>query len=696
MGSTISLDYPPGFILLCLCAGFLYAWLAYSKPGSWSRSLRWSLFALRGILVSLLAFLLLSPVIRQIHNYTEKPTVVLAIDNSKSIAAVYDSARLQQISGDIGKLRDQLEDSRYQVEVRNLSGTSGEAATDYSFDRNSTDLDALLQQIANSYEGRNLSDVILVSDGIYNEGISPSFRNYPFSIQTVGVGDSVPKKDIYLDELRYNKIAYQGNKFPVQASINQHGYAGETVEVDISRDGRTLQTKNLKLGRDEVPQEVEFLLDADNTGYQHYVVSVRPKEGEFVRENNTSNAFIEIIKGKQLVYLVAASPHPDLKAIVSALESSSNYKVEQFILSLPADLERYRSVTDAPDLTILHHLPGNGYRSIDWKDRLKGRSFWMIYGGGDDTDSWTSLVPWLSIQHVRGQYDKVTGIVNPNFSAFQLSDEFISELAGLPPIPAPFGELSIDPQAAILLYERIGSIETQKPLLAVMDKEDIKSAVFLGSGLWQWKLTDYNEHKSNELFNELITKLVQYLSSRDDKRRFRVYPVSSEFNLGEDVVFETEIYNELYERIYGNKVTLSLTSPQGETTEYSYVTSQVNSRYRISGLHEGVYRFKASTRLEGQPEEVAGQVVINANDLEMMNLTANFNELRNLSGHTGGKFYHLSQFQELMDTFDGEEAQGIIHSEERYLSAINLEWLFAILLLLATTEWVLRKYQGSY
>jgi hypothetical protein len=70
--------------------------------------------------------------------------------------------------------------------------------------------------------------------------------------------------------------------------------------------------------------------------------------------------------------------------------------------------------------------------------------------------------------------------------------------------------------------------------------------------------------------------------------------------------------------------------------------------------------------------------------------------LQRLSANTGGKFYTLSQLNELHEDMQRAEAVSVIHTEETYDSLINLKWVFWLLLILLTLEWGLRKYHGSY
>ena len=47
------------------------------------------------------------------------------------------------------------------------------------------------------------------------------------------------------------------------------------------------------------------------------------------------------------------------------------------------------------------------------------------------------------------------------------------------------------------------------------------------------------------------------------KSRFKVYPLTTEFNVNEPVILETEVYNEIYEETYGHAIELTVTGPGG-------------------------------------------------------------------------------------------------------------------------------------
>ncbi len=689
MSSSVQLGYPVEFILLCLAAGFVYAFILYKREAPWSKWINRLLFGMRWILVTFLSILLLSPVLRQIRNTTEKPSIILAVDNSRSIAAVYDSTELRVIPEQLSNIRSQVESYGYDVDVVTLTGEDN-----IQFNSQVSNLSQVLQDIRNDYEGRNLKEVVLFSDGLINEGASPVYRSYPFRITTVGLGDSVPKKDIRLETLTYNKVAYEGNRFPIVATFYQNGYDGEQMNIRVMHRGNTVASQTVELntaGR----QDVTLLLNADRQGMQRYTVIIELKEDEFIAENNQQDAYIEIIEGKEKICIVAAAPHPDLNAFVAALQKNTNYETEQFILSIDEERNAFNARNEPTDLYILHQLPSVRY-PFNWNQKLGDASVLYMYGPLTDLGGLENLIDFFSIQAYPGEFDEVTGVFNPSYSPFSYSDELIRSISGFPPITTPFGDLTISGDAQQMMYQKVGSITTTKPLILTAEEGEAKTGLIIGSGIWKWKLSDYANNKNNEIFDEFVQKLIQYLSTRADKRRFRMYPLKDEYTQGEEVNFEAEIYNELYERVYGNRISLTISSADGNEQSFSYVTSEASSRYAVTGLEEGVYRYTASTELEGENQTVSGEFVVRKLDLESLRLTADFSLLRQIAARNGGAFYNWNSRNEFVSDYEEQEAQGIIYTEEKFLSAINLVWLFVLFVLLATIEWSIRKYHGSY
>lgn len=688
----IIFESSPIFIFLCLGVGFGYAFLLYKRKNPWSKQLNWFLFTLRAVLTFILAFFLLGPIVRQVNNLFEKPVLVILQDNSLSVKETTDSVTRNSIEGQLVSLQQTLEERGYEAVITNFTGDN----IDAKYEGQTTNIHESLRAISNRYEGRSLDGVVLVSDGIYNAGLSPLYGNYNFPVYSVGIGDTTQRSDLSIKNLVYNKIAYQGNKFPLRIDVSAKGFPNENVSVSIAHKGNIIERQTKQSANDGIIT-FEFQPLAAEQGIHRWDVQVEVKQGERNVKNNRASIFIEVVEGRKKILLISAAPHPDIKVLRTVVEQNSNF---EFLLHVPGveETQPQNLQPENIDLAIFHQVPEVRGKTRDLFQRFaKSRtSLVLVLGQSSDLNQITLQKMPLSFEQPPRQFDEVTPVINSAFSNFIISTEAISAFATFPPVQVHFGKMQIPVNATPLLFQRVGSLTTEKPLIYIHTEELRKIAFILGEGIWRWRLHEYSRTEKTIAFDEVFGKLVQYMSTSDDKRKFKSYTIQQQFTDTEPVIVESQVYNDIYEPVYGNTIDIELTDEQGKKTSYRYIISPGNSRYPIGGLKEGVYRYRSSTQLNGQLEEERGQFIVVAQQLELQSLTADFEMLRKLSHENGGKFYTVNQWGNLQQDLARKEAKNIIRSEERYDALINLKWIFFLLLMLVSVEWFLRKYFGSY
>jgi hypothetical protein len=690
----IILESAPEFLVLCVMAGLGYAALQYYRTKyPWSKGVNTLLFSFRAILAFFLAFLLLGPIVKQVSNLYEKPAYIILQDNSASIGEVTDSTARLALQQQLGETQRVLEANGYDAEIRTLTDEDTPA---FTYSATTSDINGALRRIANRYEGKNVAGVILISDGIYNAGLSPLYAGYNFPIHTVGIGDTTVRADIALKNIAYNKIAYQGNKFPLRAEVQLKNISASRVTATLLKRGKVVekQTKNFTPGQLLI---FDFQPLADQQGIQKYDIQIETRPEEYNTKNNRSSVFVEVVEGRKKILCVAAAPHPDIKALREVITKNSNY---EFILHIP-DVNPQQASAMTPegiDLVIFHQSPDlRAKTSSLFQNFMKTESsILVILGHQSDLRQLARHNLPLQFEAPPREYDEVTPVVNPGLTNFSISAEASSAFSSFPPVSVHFGKMQVRAGVSTVLFQRVGSITTDKPLLVVTEDDGKKIGLMLGEGLWRWRLNEFERTENTMYFDEVFGKLFQFLSTTEDKRKFRSYPVRQEFSDTEPVVIESQVYNDIFEPVYGNSVEIDLTHEGGQRTNYSYVISPGNTRYQIGGLKEGVYRYRSSTVLNGKTESVRGEFAVVERQAELQNLTADFDLLRKLSQNTGGKFYPVAQVEALQQDLRQAEATSIIHTEETYDSLINLKWVFWLLLILITAEWGLRKFYGSY
>lgn len=686
-------DTSPVFLLLFLILSIGAAWLLYQNDHSWGRRVNLLLAFIRGSAIFLLLVLLLGPFVRQVRNIYEKPVFVILQDNSLSVKSGVDSAKRTALNQSITALGSQLENDGYESYRMTLDGETDGPVT---YQEKNSDLNQALHKVATRFEGKEIGGVLLASDGIYNSGVSPLYSTFNFPIYTLGIGDSVARPDIAIRNLNYNRIAYQGNRFPLQAEVSTVGFSGHPITLTVEQQGKIVARMTKTPGSDPF-LVFDFLLDADKAGLERINVSAERIPQEYHTDNNSATAFVEVVEGKKKILVVAPAPNPDIKALKAVIDKNQNYS---FLLEIPGvrELNQEQLKPENLDLVVLYQSPDGMGKTTALFDQYLQSHLPLLFVLGRQSNFvqlQRAQVP-ISLEVTPGQYDQVTPIVNSVFSHFNLKPEDEDIFSVFPPVSVPFGKMRLSLSAAPLLFQRIGSVSTDKPLLAVDTWNDRRIGIMLGEGFWQWRLNEFLHNENSDAFDEVFGKLLQYLSTQDEQSKFKCYPLQREFSDSEPVVFEAQIYNDVYEPVYGNTIHIEIQNEAGKKQQFEYVTSPVAPRYEMNAMPEGVYTYVAKTDINGKPSQVHGEFLVVASQLEMQNLTADFGLLRRLSAQTGGHFYHPGQLNELTTALDKSKAISTLHSETYFDSLINLKWLFWILLIWIAAEWFLRKYLGAY
>lgn len=684
------LDYSYGYLVLCLAVGIGYAWILYTARYSWSKTTNRILFGFRAILATALLVLMLGPVLRQFTHTEEKPALVFLVDNSRSIRESTDTT---QLIAAIERTTESIRNSDWQVEFSALDGTG---KMKMAFAHGSSDLATALKQVTNRFEGRNLGAIVLISDGIYNGGMSPLYQPLRVPVYTVGVGDTVQRADLVLKNVAYNRVVYQGNKYPLRAEVGVSALPNEEVTVSIRQQGVVIQQQTRNSGNRAL-LEFDFQLDAVKPGMQRLEIRVSQHGRETNTNNNRGSAFVEVVEGKRKVVVLAAAPHPDIKVLRSVVENNPNY---EFLIHIPGVKELSPSALDPKeiDLLIAHQSPDNQGRTTGLLTNFLRAKVPALVIIGEQTQLRALGQVGIPVAfEPSAQRDEVQPVLNATYQDLGFSQELGPLIARYPPVSTPFGKFTFPAEARIILYQQIGNLVTERPLLFTMDQDARKWGVLIGDGIWRWRLNEYQETGRTAGFDEWMSKLLQYLSTRDDRKRFRVFPIQQEFSSDGPAILESQVYNELFEPVYGNTVDIQVKGESGAALQYRYVTGPgAGSRYRMGGLPEGIYTFSASTDIGGKRETASGEFLVVEQSQESRNLTADFGLLRKLAEGTEGKFYRSSELDKLAMDLASQKAASTLHTEESYNPLINIKAVFFMLLLLVSAEWFLRKFSGAY
>lgn len=680
-------NYPWYYTLLCFVAGFVFSAMLYVRDkqnAERSKALLYGMAALRFASISLIALLLLDVFIKRLVNETEKPVIIIAQDNSSSITAGKDSADIKNaytaaLNEFIRSVKEKYDVRTYQFDSESRPSES------FDFKGKETDLSKLFSDLENNYANKNIGAIILATDGIYNKGTNPlySLDHFNAPVYTIALGDTIPLKDVWIQSLNHNQVAYLGNSFPLEVVVNAIDLNGKEVSVSVSHAGKLLKSETITITSNSFNKTLSFLLDAGQSGIQKYTVSVSAPEEDKNRQNNTQSFVIDVIDNREKVLILASAPHPDVAAIEQSISSAQTYEVEVGLVNeFTKPLKPY-------SLIILHQV-GNLPQRISNELKANNQSVFFI---GNEVINFGTGLNTKKIGDTRT--NDAEAVYRKEFPLFTISSELQGYFKEFPAVKCNFTTSLVANGANKLLSQKIGVVETEEPLFVFFETNGVKSAGFLGDGLWRWSMRDYADHGNHNLFNELISKTVQYLSVKADKSFFRVY-TKKIINENEALDFTAEVYNQSYELVTEPDVTLVLKDEKGKSYNYTFTKKQ--SMYSLSAgrFPAGEYSYEAKVKYGDKLYTKSGMVIVKEIVSEKINTVANHQLLYQMAKQSGGKLFYKNQLEQLQkEILSSDSIKSITYSHKQLTDLVNLQWIFYIILLLLSVEWFLRKYNGK-
>ncbi len=701
MGIDIITGYPSWYLILCIFAGILASLFLYYKDSKnefpvWLKRL---LGVVRFFIVALLAFLLLSPLLKKTSRYSEKPIIIIAQDNSLSIKLNKDSLYyLNEYTGQLNHLVGQFDES-YEVRLftygENVRSVDQDRFDTLYFDEKQTDISALFEMADVRFANRNVGAFIICGDGIFNKGLNPAYQytNLAFPVYTIASGDTAVRRDVWFKRVLYNKIAFQGNDFPVEVILNANKLEGKTISLSVSEGGTSILSKQIPVTGNNFSETLRLNITAGDPGTHHYVLKINSSQGEITYSNNRYDLFIDVLKSRQKVLILANAPHPDISALKEAISNNLNYEVEDYMLrEFAAPLNDY-------SLVVLHQLPSDNQASAAMVNRIQREGIPVLYIVGKQTNltAFNSSGTGLSITpYNRNGINEAIPALNEAFSLFSIGDDMKELIPFLPPLVAPFARYNTMDASGILFYQKIGNVNANDPLWMLLNRRDSRNGVIVGTGIWKWRMKSWQESGSHKVFDELINKSIQYLAVKEDKRRFRV--TASE-NIPENhaVEIKAELYNESYESINDPEVELLIMDETGNA--YDFIFSRADGRYYLNAgaFPVGTYTYRASVSLGSDVHVDEGGFTIIPVVAEKVALRAAHGLMQRIAEDNGGRMFSIREMDSIPAYLSERgDIKPIVHSERKYIEFIDIWWLLVILMGLLGLEWFLRKWSGSY
>jgi hypothetical protein len=236
-------------------------------------------------------------------------------------------------------------------------------------------------------------------------------------------------------------------------------------------------------------------------------------------------------------------------------------------------------------------------------------------------------------------------------------------------------------------------VELNEPLLSVIAEGAKREAVLFGEHIWKWRLQDFRNHQNFENFDELIGKLMLYLSASQSKSRFNLEYKPLYQGSGEARITAT-YFDKTF--VFDGKASIVLELTEKGSGKVTTVPMRLKGNYfeaDLNNLDSGSYAFTATVVNENITK--SGGFMIQDFDIEKQFLSTNYHKLERLAAASKGALYFPEAANTLIaDLLANRQFIPTQRSKVNVVPLIDFRILLAIIVVALGLEWFIRKYNG--
>lgn len=718
----ISGSWALAILLVLVLVAFSFYTYRYTVPPV-SRGWRIFLATLRSLALGILMFILFEPVFTRVTGKASAPKVAVYIDNS--ISAGEKDAKLDRRA----EMRNAIEKSGLTRQDKDFMKTylfDNDVFEVVNFDYNSlkfsgqsTDLSKPLRHLLPS-DDNNVRAGILITDGAFNVGNNPlydvSVLDKPLYI--IGIGDSMPAKDVILQSIVTNEIAYVDNVVPVMVNVKTSGFMSGELAVKLQENGHDLETKTVSISSEDQSFSLNFDYKPSHEGDQKLSAVVAPIAGEITKKNNKNSEYIKVLKNKRKIAIFAGSPSPDVSFLRNALKDEKNLELQMYVQKKGAayyDKEPNRNDLHETEMYFLIGFP-NASTSEATLAMLKtefatGKPVFFLSSSAVNANKLSQLEEYLPFKtsslNGRNEFAAVADF-RREASAHSIlrvtgGDADLDMWNTLPPLYRFEHYVTVKPESERIANVKLGNTTLQDPMILSRVFRNQKSVAVLASGLYRWKLMGFAGALSREnnevydLYDIFIKNSMRWLSVDQNNKSVTIKTTKRKYTTDEKVGFVAQVYDAAYNPIDDAKVSVDIRGAKGKRNVI--LSAMGSGRYyvEVEGFAEGDYSFSGKATLGDTPlGDDSGRFSVGEIALEYLNFSMNAPLLRDMALRSGGKFYPSpdqcgSIFYDIRKHKTFRDRSITIRNEYALWNLVRM--LVAVILLLAV-EWTIRKRLG--
>jgi hypothetical protein len=613
----------------------------------------------------------------------------------------------------------------------------------FAADARRTDLSGALASVRERYRGQRVAGIVVLSDGADTgtgeaggSGGSDGAAVGGPPVFAIGIGSPDGPRD------REVRGVTAGDPRLDQSSVDLHvtavstGFGRTPFALRVLANGRVLETRRLVPQADGSPIDELFTVSPDPLNPTVYTAEIPKDEAEPVVENNTRSVLVSPSGRKRRVLVIEGAPGFEHSFMTRAWAADTGLEIDsvtrkgknadgQDTFFVQAGPGRSAALTTgfplkreqlyAYDALVIANVEGDFFTraqlamAADFVSERGGGL--LVMGGRSFSQRGLSGTPLEEVLPVELN-DRRGGLVRASLGAGDLPvhnklrltpegevhpimrigatpDETRRMWSTLPALAASATLGGPRPGATILALTTApgGGVY---PVVAVQRYGQGRSMVFAGEASWRWKMMVASSDRGYDFF---WRQTARWLSSTTPDPVSVRLPDAPE--PGDAIAIDVDARDAAFQPVTDATIDATLTSPGGETTPIKLRHADpASGRYTaaLGAGQAGLYRIRAEAKQGTRTLGAADRwLYVGGADREFADPRLNEGFLRRLARNSGGRYVRAADASRVPGWLQAAEPQNAA-PERRDLW--HEPWAFAIVVLLLSAEWVLRRRWG--
>ncbi len=682
--------------------------------------IRYLLMALRGFALFLLALVLFELTLQWQRIEKRPPTVAVLLDHSASMGQHDHELPRSQVVYDLlhARLPQHLNHDfqvRYYLFDNQTAEVLASRMDSLNYRGDATDITQALESVKSALMEQNLAAMVLLSDGNYTHGGDPAryAAEMGVPVHSIGIGSPQRMPDVGIVSVEANPFAFTGESTPIQVTLRNNGFKQQSTRLTLRDGAGEKQSLSWHLRTNPADTTMTLLYKPGREGRQKLTLELSSPESEENTGNNHYTFYVDVLKSKLRIYLLAGTASADVAFLRRHLTTSERFEIRVLTESGNGqfyEMNRAQAVMDSldhGDLFVLYEMPTPQTSQRLLTELLKTlqqrpRPILFIAGEAVDWSRTAALNPHLPIRSdvLTMSSMEIVPLLTPQgqlHPLMQIPSRDITAWSLLPPVSTRYRVRSWWPDAEVLAQARIASSAAAGPSqdtwpFIVVRSSSNKSAAILGSDLWRWHLMMAGIGNSDEVYHNFLQNLVRWLQIERNTDLIRLQTDQASYHYGDQVHITAQVVDAQFKAIDDAEVQVFIKEDSSENAVFLAPAGK--------GSYTGVFRPETAGDFQMRAVVRRGEQTIGeANHLfsvgsysqELSETILQEPLLRQVAHLSGGRYARPDSAGVLLASITGRTLERIL---TRDAELWHRSFMMIMILALLSLEWFIRRRKG--